>query len=401
MRKIDPHNFKLGRRSTSRDINQRIALNLIREHQPVSRADLARRMRITRGAAGILVKGLIDEGLVYQGASGDAPRGRKPVFLYVETRKRLLVAVDARETSIDVMLCDFGGRQIALETLNPITSPTKFVERLAAHIRTLLKRHNAVGRCEAVGLVIPGMVDHDTGHIINAPPLGWRNVQIREPLSTAAGLPVYVESAAKACALAQMWTNPCKQRGMDNFVYVTVSDGVGTGVVIGGELIRGNNHIAGEFGHMAVSLDGPQCVCGAAGCWMAYISNIATISRYDVGYRRKTQREPHALTIADVIARARSGDVKAVEAIQVTARYLGLGLVTIIHGINPGRIYVGGEITAAWDIIEPMMRNAVAERTLTQAAANTPIEPSTMEHPRLWGAAALISAPTFAAPRLA
>ena len=390
MRKIDPHNFNVARRSTGRDINRRIALNLVREHQPISRAELARRMKTTRGTVGILINELISEGVIYEGGNGHTARGRKPVFLHVRTRDRLVVAADVRVSRIDVMLCDFAGRQIALETLDPILAPSDFITRFASCAGALLKDNASAGKCEGVGVVIPGMVDRDTGRVINAPQLGWRNVELRDPLSKATGLPVFVESAGKACALAQMWLSPVDDPGAHNFIYVSISDGVGTGLVVEGELVRGNNQIAGEFGHMPLSFDGPLCACGAHGCWMAYISNLATISRYG-----------DTVTVTEIIERARRGDSRAKAAIQATARYLGLGLVTIIHGVDPARIYIGGEITTGWDMVEPVMRAVLAERALDEEAVRTVIQPSTIEFPRLRGAAALVAAPTFAALRLA
>jgi predicted NBD/HSP70 family sugar kinase len=129
---------------------------------------------------------------------------------------------------------------------------------------------------------------------------------------------------------------------------------------------------------------------------MAYISNLATISRYNNGAANGS-----GLTVSDIIKRARDGDVKAMAAIQATARYLGLGLVTIIHGIDPACVYIGGEITTAWDLVEPIMRAALAERSLTGEKIHTAIQPSRIEYPRLRGAAALVAAPIFAAPRLA
>ena len=107
------------------------------------------------------------------------------------------------------------------------------------------------------------------------------------------------------------------------------------------------------------------------------------------------------MTIAEVINRAREGDPRAVMAVQTTARYIGLGLGTIVAAINPARIYIGGEITAAWDFIEDTVRTALVERTLTEAAARTPIEITDVEYPRLRGAVALVAAPTYALPRVA
>jgi len=303
-----------------------------------------------------------------------------------------------RPSRIYLTLCDFAGHEIAFDTMDPILSTREFISALTRRLSRIVRAHAATGRCEGVGIVFPGVVDHHTGQVLNAPLLGWRNVEIREPISKAIGLPVFVESAAKACALAQMWLGGDEAPNTYDFIYVSIADGVGTGLVIGGELIRGASQIAGEFGHVPLSSDGPRCACGSKGCWMAYTSNLATVARY---LNRDADEVGTHFSVTDVITRARSGDAKAMDAIRATAHYLGLGLVTIIHGINPGRIYIGGEITAAWDIVEPVMRDAISSRALTESAANTVIRPSRVEHPRLRGAAALVAAPTFAAPRVA
>lgn len=401
MRKINLNQFRVARRSISRDINRQIALNLVRTYQPVSRADLARRMNSTRGVVGTLVNELIAEDLIFEGPTGNTARGRKPISLHVRTHDRLVVAADIRASRIEIMLCDFACHEIAFETAEPVFSPSEFVRQFPKRVLQILKKYNAGGRCEGVGVVIPGMVDRDTGRILSAPPLGWRDVEIREPLAKATGLPVSVESAAKACALAHMWLSSLDAPDTHNFVFISISDGVATGLVIGGELVRGHNQIAGEFGHMPFAPDdGPLCACGAKGCWMTYISNMATIARYD-SYRSQAARGGENLTVTDVIRRARSGDAAAIAAIQATARYLGLGLVTIVHGIDPTCVYIGGELMEAWDLVEPTMRKAFVERALTDKVSKTIILPSNVAHPRLRGAAALIAAPTFAAPAVA
>jgi len=184
-----------------------------------------------------------------------------------------------------------------------------------------------------------------------------------------------------------------------------IGDGVGVGVVINGELLRGKHNTAGEFGHVPLSIDGPPCACGANGCWEAYISNIATLSRY-FG-RSVTNRQPQAFdvadfTIEDLIIRARGNDAKAMTALHSTARYLGLGLASIINVVDPSRIYIGGEITEAWDLIESHVREAIRERTFTSDLGKISISiVPAIEYPRLRGAAALVTAPAFAAPKVA
>jgi predicted NBD/HSP70 family sugar kinase len=408
MRKINPQDFHVATRTTSRDINRRIALNLIREHQPISRADLARRMDVTRGVVSVLVQELIEQGLIYEGATGDTARGRKPTFLHIRTQDRLAIAVDVRFSKTYLMLCDFSGRQLALENYDTVFAIPAFIKDLAARIRRMLKTQGAKANCEGIGVVVPGMVDHRTGRILNAPTLGWREVDIRDGLAAATGLPVQVENSGRACSLAELWLERGEVAVTQSFVYVNVSDGVGVGVVANGELVRGHHDIAGEFGHMPLSLDGPRCMCGATGCWEAYISNLATLSRYfgrnlsKISPNSLRDAGQNAFTMQDLIARARNGDARAIAAIQSTARFLGLGLGTIVNVVNPASIYLAGEITTAWDLIESNVREAMGERALTEAAARTPLRvASAQDHPRLRGATALIAAPTFAAPRVA
>src|SRR5258708_7653696 len=155
MRKINTEDFQLATRSTSRDINRQIALNLIREHQPVSRADLARLMNVTRGVVTTLANELIEQGLIYEGATGEVSRGRKPTFLHVRTRDRLAIAVDVRFSSTYVMLSDFAGRQIALEIFETIFDRESFIKDLVERVHRLIKNHNASDLCEGLGLVVP------------------------------------------------------------------------------------------------------------------------------------------------------------------------------------------------------------------------------------------------------
>ena len=134
MRKINTRSFVRATRSTPREINRQILLNLVREHQPISRAELARHMKIGRGMVTSLVDELIRNGAVYEGEVVDAPRGRRPRMLYVRTHDRFVVAVDVRFSRTYVMLSDFAGTEIALEMFDTIAEPEALVAELKQRI---------------------------------------------------------------------------------------------------------------------------------------------------------------------------------------------------------------------------------------------------------------------------
>jgi predicted NBD/HSP70 family sugar kinase len=215
-------------------------------------------------------------------------------------------------------------------------------------------------------------------------------------------MPVHVENAGRACALAQVWEARRAASPVRNLVFVSVSDGIGVGIVVNGEVLRGRHNIAGEFAHMPMGTDGPRCACGASGCWEAHISNVATLTRYFGRAPLVPAGHDPTFTMEHLVVRARGGDRKALGTLQTSARYLGRGLGAIINIIDPDCVFIGGEIVAGWDLIERTVRAALAERVLIPAAAATDIVTvSADQHPRLRGAAMLVTAPAFAAPVVA
>ena len=363
-------------------------------------------MGVRRSAVSLIISDLLKEGLVVEGATGEAERGRKPTFLYIDSARRTVIAVDIRASQTFVMPADLIGKPLGSVTGFPtVRDPKALVATLARRIKHLLADHRGAAGCEGIGVVVPGMVEQSTMRVLHAPTLGWRDVDLREPLAAATGLPVQIENSGRACALAQLWSLHDVAATAGDLVFVSVSDGVGVGVVVRGELMRGRHNIAGEFAHVPLSLDGPRCSCGATGCWEAYVSNRATLARYfgrAVEPAGPIPAELKAFTIEDLIARARALDPKAVAAVQATGRYLGLGLSSVVNALDPDCLYIGGEITAAWDLIEVTVRAALAERALTPAAAAVEIRTAAAgDYPRLRGAAALVVAPAFAAPVVA
>src|SRR5262245_12135866 len=196
MRATPHQKLRLATRGTTRAINRQIALNLIRTNQPISRADLARLMGTRRGAVSLLVSQLIAGGDVYEGATGEAKRGRKPTFLYIDSRKRCVVAVDIRTTRTFVMVTDLVGHQLASVTSFPTErDPKKFVSGLAKRVKAVLAEHKDLGRCQGAGVVVPGMVEAETGRVLRAPNLGWHDLNLRDPLAAALGMPVQIENS--------------------------------------------------------------------------------------------------------------------------------------------------------------------------------------------------------------
>lgn len=402
MRRISTTAFKIARRGTSREINRQIALNLIRVKQAVSRADLARLMGVRRGAISLLVNELIEAGLVFEGAKGQSKRGRKPMHLHIETRRRCALGIDISASRVLILVSDLLGHPL-LDVASFATprQPQTLMKELGRNVRKFLAAHPEVGECAGIGVVVSGVVEN--GRLEYSPTLGWRDVDLMKPLNAATGLPVVVENSVKACILAQVWAVRGDAPVDGPVAFANVSDGVGVGIAVDGKLLRGINSLAGEFGHVALNMYGPRCSCGQRGCWEAYVSKRATIARYlGANPSWPESADLGTLTLDDIIARAREAESRAVETLRETGYYLGRGFATLVKAIDPGRIYLSGEITVAWDLIAPAVRDALREQALVPRAGRTEILTVPLdEYPRLRGAAALVSSPAFAAPVVA
>lgn len=404
MRRISPTAFRIAHRGTSREINRQITLNLVRSRQPISRAELARLMGVRRGAISRIVQDLIETKQVFEGAKGDSKRGRKPQHLYIETRRLCAIAVDISASRTLIQVTDpLGHPLLDMQELPTPEQPHRVVPQLASHIRQMLDAHPEVGHCLGVGVAVAGLVDIVRGRLRRAPTLGWRHLDLRDPLEDAVGLPVVVENSVKACVLAQVWAVRGAVPVDGPVVFVNASDGVGVGIALDGQLLRGAHNGAGEFGHVPLSMDGPRCACGQRGCWEAYVSVGATVARYvgtDLSW--PSSGRSSTTTVRTIVERARAGEARAAEALRETGDYLGRGLATIIKAVEPGRIYMSGEITEGWELVLPSVRRAMREHALIPEAADCEIVVVPLgEHPRLRGAAALVTSPAFAAPVVA
>jgi predicted NBD/HSP70 family sugar kinase len=270
-----------------------------------------------------------------------------------------------------------------------------FVRELAETTRAFKRAHGEIVY-EGMGVSVAGRVD-SSGRLVFAPNLRWPAVDLRQQIEAAIGLPVSVENAASACALAELWFGRHAD-DVKHLVAVTVSEGIGVGLLLNGQLVHGHDAMAGEFGHVTLVEDGHPCLCGKRGCWEQYASNTATVRRYRELTR--TDGDGSAPTIGDVLRLAEGGDAAAIEALDRTAHYLGVGLAPIITGLAPQVVVIVGEVTAAWSRIGPVVERIVRERTLpTMEPRIVPTDPATQ--PRLRGAVTLVVQQHFGAPSVA
>lgn len=379
MRRIDFTNTQVASSETARDINRSVVLNLIRRRQPISRADLARVSGLQRSTVSLITEQLIEQRWVINGPTGRLPRGRRPTFLRLNERRAILVA-DVRPAKTTVALADVNGQflsQVAFATPSDAATGTA---RITQHVKELMKTEPKL-IFEGIGVSLPGRYDEDASRLIFAPNLKWGEFDLKGSLEKATKLRVELENAANACVLAEVWFGHADQ--VRDMVVVTISEGIGTGIFLNGQLMRGDHGMAGEFGHVALDPSGPECTCGGRGCWEVYGSNRAALRHY-----QEATSSSERLTFQDLLSRGDAGDTAAVVALEKMAQAIGQGMRMLVAGVAPAEIVVVGECTAQWNRFGPIIEGEVKAGILF---GNPPrIRPAEGSMARLRGTVALV-----------
>jgi len=265
------------------------------------------------------------------------------------------------------------------------------MERLAVEILQQTPGRRPIG----IGVGAPGPLDPLSGIVIAPPTLtGWHEVPLLELLSARLGLPAKLENDANAAAIGE-WRHGAG-RGATSVAFVTVSTGIGGGIIADGRILHGRRGLAGEIGHMTITNQGERCFCGAIGCFEAVASGTALGKRATVGTRPFDGSKLRALS-ADgdvsgrhVVEAARAGDPQALELMSVEAHWLGVGFTNLLHLYSPDVIVMGGGISHGFDLLESAIRATVEERAMS-AYRSVPIVAAELgRHAGLVGAASLI-----------
>jgi len=404
MRKIDLNNFQVATSETARDINSRILLNLVRKHQPLSQADLMRRSGLQRSTVSVITEQLISEQWLREGVAGKSLRGRRPTYLHLNENRAGIFGINIQPHTTDIALANLSGHFLAQESMPTPASSEKFVRQVSQRIGKLRKAHPHMAY-EGIGVSLPGRVDLSSQKFVFAPNLGWQEMDLKAQLEEATGLSVDLENAANACVLSEFWFGHHPD-GVRNLIVVTVSEGIGVGMILNGQLVRGTSGLAGEFGHVPINEAGPRCRCGNQGCWEVYASNSAAERYYAEAKasgrngNTEAKQRPAATSFEAVLQRAEQGDPKADGALQRMAHYLGRGLAMLVTGLAPDVIVIVGDIARVWGKVGPVINGVVQQ--LSSTHANTQIMASGLApQPRLRGIVALVLQRHFGAPTTA
>lgn len=391
--------MKRGSFQAMKKLNKSLILKKILNDGPISRAEIAKAIKLTPPTVGTIVKELIEQQIVKESAQGESKGGRKPTLLVIDHDAFCVIGIDAGPREVSVVLTNLQANLIDKKKVGVTKGIAKqdYLALLINEAEALINRNETyTDKLIGIGVAMHGVVDAENGVGLFAPNLHLRDIPVKDVLTKHFDLVVQVENDARALALGETWFGQGK--GINNLLAVNIGSGVGAGVVLDGELYRGDAHIAGEIGHMTIDLHGDTCSCGNKGCLQTIVSGEAIQKRAEqalIDGVETTLMTPSP-TAYDLFIAAEAGDCFSQSCLTETAEAIGIGLTNVIHTINPDRILLNGGVMKASKYLLPEIKATVNRRALTKTAKETPIFVSELgDEATALGAVALVLVEVF------
>jgi predicted NBD/HSP70 family sugar kinase len=382
---------RTGSLESLREHNLLRVIDVLLERGVASRADIARHTGLSRTTVSSLISDLADRGLVTERVGADqrdtavAGAGRPPVLLALDRSAGAAIGIDFGHSHLRVALADLSHTVLAEaqreldvdgSAEQGLDAATELVEEVLAAAR--VPRDRVIN----VGMGVPGPIIHPTGLLGSTTILpGWADVAAGYEMERRLRMPVIVENDANLGALGEALFGA--GRDVRELVYLKVSSGIGAGLIVGGRIHHGAGGTAGEIGHVLVDEDGHVCRCGNRGC-------LETVAATRGLLEQLSRTHGTSLTIEDVIGLARGGDPGCRRVIADAGHHIGQAVAMLCNLLNPARIIVGGDLSAAEELLLDPLRGALRRYAIPSAAEDVEISTGSLgEQAEVRGAVAL------------
>jgi len=340
---------------------------ILRDGTPRTRSELATLTGLARSTVAARVDALLRVNLLAPVADAASTGGRPSRQFAFDGTRHAVLGVDIGATHVHLALTDLHGTKLddIQEELAVAEGPDIILGWVIEHGTRLLQQHSDRVTLRAVGVGLPGPVEHTTGRPVDPPIMpGWANFDVPGVLRQSLGVPIYVDYDVNVMALGEhhdYWSD------VADLLFVKVASGIGAGVIVGGRVHRGAQGVAGDIGHIWVpEADGVECRCGSLGCLEAIAAGPAIAAKLRA-------RGADVNGTADIIAAVRRGDIDAVREVREAGRIIGRVLTTCVSLINPAVIVLGGALANAGDHLLAGAREVIYTRSTALATGSLQI----------------------------
>ena len=352
------------------EFNRRVILRLIYEKKLCSRTEIVESSRLDASTVTRVVQQLVDDGFVEESIlqKGENQRGRRSIGLRIAADPHRVLVVRLQRLNFQVAMLDLRGSILksAEVQIKPISKAENIFEQIVESLNSFLDlcKENLLG----IGVTLPGPFLEDSERIaLITETTDWRQFDLIQRLRVHyQQIPVYSKHDAKAAALA-VWISQGLDSNSKVTLYLSAGQGIGSGLVLDGEVFRGSLGTAGEIGHTSIDLNGPLCKCGNRGCLEIYSSSLALLRNLEVNWQEISSR---SISFEEVVVAYQEQQPVVVKEVELVAKYLAQGLINCINLINPDLIVIGDEYARFGESFLNIIKSYLQTSTLPSVFKN-------------------------------
>lgn len=338
---------------TIKVMNQKKIIQLLYRNKQLTKQEISKALKISIPTVISNVNELILQGILDEAGVGESSGGRKPTILRFLPDYKYSFGVNIEKNHVRIILTNLNFDIIAEKFFgipDKLDSFESVILDIKEEINQIMEDYNIPkNKVLGIGFSLPGTVNEKKLLLENAPNLKLRNICFKD-FEHNLEAPLFIENEANASAYAEAFIH--FNNNVNNLIFISITEGIGTGIIIGDNLYKGCNKRAGEFGHMTIVKDGKQCNCGKRGCWELYASKKALIDEYTKAFGDNIKDLNNFLELS-------KSDGKAKDILDNYLDYLAEGIKNIILTLDPRDIIIGGEISYYKDQIEADLKRKV------------------------------------------
>jgi len=365
---------------------------VIEKHAPISRVKIAKISRLAPASVTKITRQLLDNGIITETARQASTGGRCAISIAPNSDSINVLAIKVGRKLLSLSRYNLSGDNLSNKQVNiESANGEQLIEQLLAEIELVINQGSSSGeKISALSLTLAGLINPKLGRVIYTAREGFNNIPLVEIIEQRFNIPTFIGNHTRCLALAEHYFGASREC-LDS-ILITIHHGVGSGIIIQGKWLLGENCNIGEIGHIQVNPAGRQCHCGNFGCLETEVSdNVITEKvRTAISYGGLTRITPETLTIENIYQAAADNDPLCQKIVEDAATYLGKTVAMLVNLLNPEKIIIAGKITASGNTLFSTIEQCVARQTLREFQDKLTIVPTELQPNSTIAAFALI-----------
>ncbi|WP_078378785.1 ROK family transcriptional regulator [Sutcliffiella halmapala] len=368
------------------ELNRSIILDTIRKNGPISRSEVAKIINVSPTTVTSAVSELINEGLVFEDGVGHSNGGRKPVLLRFNPSSHTIIGVSLTNSYIKIADMNLEGKILRKE-IHPTNQYQGYdiIQLILEKVQLFLTKKLDIVNCQGISIITPGIVDAEKGVITYNSKLNLYDIPLKELMEEKTNLPTFVDNDANAFVLAENYFGLFSK--FNDLIYITIGDGVGSGLMVNGSIYRGFRGSSGELGHTSVVQGGIKCECGNKGCLENYVNWPAIYSKIvsaimtkgsDTIIKDIVSNDLNKIKPSIFVQAVNEGDELALGIMEDVVNHLAIAITNTMHFFNPEVIILSGDIVQDNPLFLKSLKEQVTEKVITVLKAEVNIHSTSL-----------------------